>query len=106
METMGVNTMTQEQKDKMKKMMGGMYAIQFVLALITAWILQDVIIHSAKSPIWVAVWLWFGFIMTTEAGAALWSGKEPKMAWKGFLISASGALVTFIVYGFILGMWR
>jgi hypothetical protein len=90
----------------MKKMMGGMYFIQFVLALITAWTLDYFIVHSA-SPLWHIVLIaWFGFIAATEAGAALWSGKEPKMAFKGFLISVSGALVTFIVYGFILGMWR
>jgi hypothetical protein len=44
--------------------------------------------------------------MTTEAGAALWSGKPSKVAWKMFLISTGGHLVTFIIFGFILGAWK
>ncbi len=109
MKVMGADNMSAEQKAAMKKNMWGMYAIQFVLALITAGVLS---VHIASwsdpsaTPLAIALCTWFGFVMTTEAGSALWSGKSPKNAWKLFLISTGGHLVTFIAFGIILGMWR
>ena len=107
MKVMGADNMTPEQKAMMKKNMWGMYLIQFVLALITAYVLAYHIANwaGAETPVMVAICTWFGFILTTEAGAALWSGKPKKLAWNMFLISASAQLVTFIVFGLILGAW-
>ena len=108
MQIMGVATMTPEQQADMKKKMGIMYATQFVLSLITAAVLSYHISHwnTATPAVGIAICTWFGFIMTTEAGAALWSGKPTHVAWKMFLISTGGQLVTFIAYGLILSAWR
>lgn len=97
--------MSPEQKEAMKKGMWGMYLVQFVLSLITAYVLAYHIANWAGpgTPLTVALCSWFGFILTTEAGAALWSGKPKKMAWNMFLITASAQLVTFVVFGLIIG---
>jgi hypothetical protein len=105
MQIMGVDTMSPEQREAMKKNMWGMYLIQFILSMITAGVLSVHIANWMNSPsaLSVALCTWFGFILTTEASTALWSGKPSKTAWKMFLISASGQLVTFVVFAIILG---
>ena len=105
MKIMAVENMSAEEKTKMKSKMWLYYFIQFVLSFITAGVLAyHIAVWSLPtSTVMIAVCTWFGFIMTTEAGAALWSGKPSRVAWKMFLISVSGQLVTFIVYGLILG---
>lgn len=108
MQIMGADNMPQEQKDAMKKNMWVMYFLQFILSLITAGVLDYNIANWAGSEtaVGVAICVWFGFIMTTEAGAALWSGKPSKVAWKMFFISSGAQLVTFIIFGVILGSWQ
>ncbi len=109
MRIMGVETMSEEQKQAMKKGMWGMYAVQFVLSLITAGVLAVHIGYwsdASASAIGIAICTWFGFVMTATASAALWSGKPKNVAWKMFFISAGAQLVTFVVFGFILGMWK
>jgi hypothetical protein len=108
MQVMGADSMTAEQKNEMKSKMWVMYLVQFVLALITAGVLAYHIANwsSDTSALVIALCTWFGFILTTTAGAALWSGKSMKMAWKMFLLSAGAQLISFIVYGLILGAMK
>jgi hypothetical protein len=84
------------------------YLIQFILSIITAWAL---VVHVANwangTPvIAIAICTWFGFVMTTNAGAALWSGKPKMLAWKMFLISSGAQLVTFIIFGIIINLFK
>lgn len=107
-EIMGSESMTHEQSESMKKGMWGYYLIQFILSLITAGFLAVHIANWADvtvSALAIAVCTWFGFVMTTIAGGSLWSGKPRRTAWKMFLITAGAQLVTFIVFGLILGAW-
>ncbi len=109
MQIMGADTMTPQQKESMKKNMWGMYLIQFILSLITAGVLAVHIANwadASTSTLAIAICSWFGFVMTTNAGAALWSGKPKNVAWKMFLISSGAHLVTFIVLGLILSVWK
>ncbi len=109
MKVMGADMMSPEQKAAMKKSMGGMYFLQFVLSLITAGVLDYHIVNwgdKSVPAIAIALCSWFGFVMTTTAGAALWSGKSKKMAWKLFWISTGAQFLTFAVFGLILGAWH
>ncbi len=109
MQVMGVNNMSPEQQEAMKKNMWVMYLTQFILSLITAGVLAVHVANwsdTSASTIGIAVCTWFGFVMTTEAGAALWSGKPKNLAWKMFFISAGAQLVTFITFGIILSIWK
>lgn len=107
MRIMGMEGMTPEQKEAMKKNMGLMYVAQFILSLVTAGVLQFHISNwsGSDSALVISLCTWFGFVMTTTAGASLWSGKPAKIAWKMFFISAGAQLVTFAVFGIILGAW-
>ncbi len=107
MQMMGADSMSPDQKEAMKKNMWVMYAIQFVLSAIMAGALSVHLMNWAgpESSLAVAVCIWFGFVMTTSAGAALWSGKPPKVAFKMFLITAVEQLITFVAFALILGAW-
>jgi hypothetical protein len=107
MQIMGVDSMTSEQKEAMKKSMWGMYVIQFILSVITAGVLQYHILNwsGLDSALAISICTWFGFVMTTTATSCLWSGKPSKVAWRMFFISAGGQLATFFVFGIILGAW-
>ena len=44
--------------------------------------------------------------MPTVAGQAMWSGKSKELSWKMFFISSGYQLVTLVIAGWILGMWK
>lgn len=109
MRVMGAESMSAEQKAAMKKSMGGMYFLQFILSLITAGVLSYHIANwsdASVSAVTIAVCSWFGFVMTGTASGAIWSGKPKKLAWNLFLITASAQLVTFIIFGMIISAWK
>ena len=96
-----------EEMQKMKSQMKGLYSIQFVLSLISALVLSVHIQNwtAGTSGVAIAVCTWFGFVMTTNAGACLWRGKSKNDSWTMFLISSGCQLVTFIAFGLILSAW-
>jgi hypothetical protein len=111
MKIMGADSMSAEKKEAMKKSMGVMYFIQFILSLITATVLAYFINIAAMSVpmvsgVCIAIIAWFGFGLAIHAGGALWSGKPKKIACKMFCIAAGAQLITFIAFGLILGAWR
>ncbi len=107
MRIMGADTMPADQKAKMMKNMGMYYILQFALSFVTAGVLYYHILNwsGSATSLGVAVCVWFGFVMTNTAGAALWSGKSTRVAWKMFFISAGGQLATFAAFGLIIGAW-
>lgn len=112
MEIMGANfdDLSDEEKKKKMKEAGWLYAIQFILSLITTYILAHYIIGWQPQPgamggIINSLWIWLGFIMPTLAGGAIWSGKPKRLAWNMFWINASYNFVLYVVFGAILGGW-
>ena len=100
------DTKSIEQNEAIKKSMWIAYLAQLILSIITAWTLLYFIsnwTNFTASFVGIAVCAWFGFVMTTNASAALWSGRPKKIAWKIFSISSGAQFVTFIVFGLIIG---
>lgn len=86
-----------------------MYLSAFITALITAWVLALVLAHFDRSI--TLTWahgalfgflFWLGFAATTSYATALFSGK-PKQLW---LIDSTYNLVSFVIAGIILAVWR
>ena len=100
MKSMCPEGMSPEQKAAMKKKMGPMYVVQFVLSLISAFVLAKM-----GPSLTAAFWVWFGFIMPTVASGALWSGKPKAAALSFFSITVLANLVTILVFTWILSMW-
>src|SRR6185503_15975853 len=86
-----------------------MYLAAFLCAFIQAWVLAMVLGHMsqvadmgiAHAAIFSAL-LWLGFAATTSYATALFSGK-PKQLW---LIDSLYNLVSFVLAGIILAVWR
>lgn len=104
MKIMGAEAMTPEQKEAMKKRMWGMYFLQLVLSLLTAYMLAYTVGNWAggESIMAIAFLAWLGFIMPTIAGGALWSDKPKALALDLFFITAGAQLVTFLIFGLII----
>ena len=86
-----------------------LYAIAFICAFIQAWVLAMVIGHMsqvaelgvAHAAIFSAL-LWLGFAGATSYATAIFSG-QPRALWA---INSFYNLVSFIIAGIILAVWR
>lgn len=86
-----------------------MYSIAFICAFIQAWVLAMVIGHMsqvaemgiAHAAIFSAL-IWLGFAASTSYATALFSMK-PRQLW---LIDSTYNLVSFVLAGIILAVWR
>jgi len=101
--------LTGKSEAEMKAGAGSMplnYLFVFLCGLVTAWVLAVVIGNSApasaKDGAIVGALCWLGFAGATSFGTALFSGK-PKALW---LIDSGFNLVSFVVAGIILALWR
>ena len=86
-----------------------MYLAAFLCAFVQAWVMAMVIGHMsqvadmsvAHAAIFTAL-LWLGFAGATSYATALFSGK-PKQLW---MIDSFYNLVSFVLAGIILAVWR
>lgn len=86
-----------------------MYASAFLTGLIIAWAMAMVFVHIADDMqmnvghgALLGAMLWLGFAATTSYATALFSGK-PRQLW---LIDSAYNLVSFVLAGIILAVWR
>lgn len=86
-----------------------MYASAFITALLVSWGMAIVFAHVANDITMNAVQgallgsiLWLGFAASTSYATALFSGK-PRQLW---LIDSAYNLVSFVLAGIILAVWR
>lgn len=104
MQAMGMDKMTPEQMEQMKKGMGMTYALQFAASLVTFYVLAmltgKVGALGVQGGMLTAFWTWLGFVMPVKLGDALWGGKM-KLFW----IGSSYMLVNLLVAGAIIGVW-
>lgn len=82
------------------------YVIVFICGLLTAFVMA-IVIHQFSpvtlgTGVLVAVLCWAGFAGATSFGTALFSG-QPRGLW---LINSAYNLVSFVVAGVILSLWR
>jgi Protein of unknown function (DUF1761) len=86
-----------------------MYASAFLTGLIIAWamamvfahIADDMPMNAAHGALFGAL-LWLGFAATTSYATALFSGR-PRQLW---FIDSAYNLVSFVLAGIILAVWR
>jgi len=82
------------------------YLVVLLCGLVTAWVMALVVGNfapaSAVDGALIGALCWLGFAGATSYGTALFSGK-PKALW---LIDSGFTLVSFIVAGVILSVWR
>lgn len=103
----GCADMDEAKRKEMQKKAMPMYLVQFVLVLVQIFVLATYSITFAPViSVINALWIWLGFVMPTIAGSYMWSGDSRKNAWTKFFIQAGFQLVSFLVFGAILGLWQ
>lgn len=82
------------------------YMFSFVAALITAYVLEHVLQYvgasNASDGAKAGFWMWLGFVATTTSMDSLF-GEKP---WKLNILQNGHQLVSLIVMGIILAMWK
>ncbi len=106
---MDMKNMSHEEKMKMRKGMGGKYLLQFIGALVMAFILSRAYLHTSAyldnkgivTGLSVGFFAWLGFVAPVLLPSVLWEGKPWKLWW----INAGQFLVTLLLMGALFGMW-
>ena len=107
----GADASDVEARKKMQKAAGPLYVVQFLMTLFQVHVLQGVIslMHAAEpdfGSLFIAVFVCFGFVITTTAGTSMWTAEKGNIKWARFLIQAGYQLVLFVIFGLVLGAWR
>jgi hypothetical protein len=107
MELNGLSPEDRLRREEMQKSAGPLYAIQFILSLLQIYILAHFVKGwSDASGVESAVWIWLGFIMPTVAGLSMWNMNPNRVKLMMFALSAGYQLISFVVFGWILGTWQ
>lgn len=108
MQISGATDMDLEKRKEMQRKAMPLYFVQFLLTLFQLYVLAWYISYTVNvsSGIHTAFSIWIAFVMPTLAGSAMWNNDAPKVKWAKFLIQAGYQLVIFIIFGFILGIWK
>lgn len=93
---------TKADMDKTKSDMPKMYAITFVGALVTAYVLAVFIGWASVTTIALAIILafliWIGFVVTSSLGPLVWENRNQQL----FLIGVSYSFVSLIIMAAII----
>ena len=90
---------------KQKSMVSSMITA-LILGIISSFVLANFIswlsITDSISGLRLALWLWLGFFVPTEAGRVLWEGKS----WSLYFLNVCHYLATLSVSAIILAAWH
>lgn len=120
----GLSTEDITKREAMQKEATPLYFIQFGLSLLQLFILSLFISFYYKnvnfnpacaemgqcfgiveSAMVASFFIWLGFVMPTVAGLSMWNMQPTKVRLALFFISSGYQLVSFVVFGWILGTW-
>jgi hypothetical protein len=99
---------TQESLKKAQKQMGSLYAISFVLSLVSAYVLSHVMVLSENyfhydtfsTGINTAFWMWVGFVMPVQLTGEIFGGKK----WMLFVINSGYQLASMLLMAIVLSL--
>lgn len=78
------------------------YALNFVAALVTAYILGHFVTGLAvQAAFETTFWIWLGFVATSQMGASLWEGKP----WSLYFLNIAYWAVNMAMMTGIFVMW-
>lgn len=91
-----------EMKKKQSEMGSSSYILMTIASILSAYVLSQVIALTGATTLGsgaaAGLWVWFGFVTTTQIGKVLWDGKS----WKLFSIETGYSFVSYALMGMIL----
>ena len=104
----GFDKLSKEVQAKMMKSMGPMLAVQFLVTILTSFVL--VLFVNALPAGWnvfgEAGFFWLGFVVPTQISAVLFGGTEGKWVVTKILISAGGSLACLMAAAVVINALR
>lgn len=104
-EEMGMNKLSPEEQERMRKSMTKAYVLQFLASLVMFFVLAWYVVTSVHTGVMGGVanafGLWLGFVVPLALGNALWGGKMSL-----FWLNIGNMFVTLLTAGAIIGAWR
>jgi hypothetical protein len=105
MSATGMDKLSPEAKEAMKKSMTLTYLWQFiasaVMFYVLAWLISNLHQGTVSGSLQAAFWAWLGFIVPLKFGDSLWGGKMVL-----FWIGIGNSLLTLLIGAAIIGAWR
>lgn len=99
----GMDKVSEEEQKKMMKSMGPFLAVQFLVTLVTTFVLA---IFIAYQPTWnayaMAGFFWIGFVVPTQVSGVIFGGTNPKWIVAKILIQAGASFVCLEVAAAII----
>src|SRR5258708_6687674 len=101
----GFEKLSKETQDKMKKEMGPAYGVQFLVTLLSTFVLSIFITNlPGWNPYGMAGFFWLGFVLPTQTSAVLFGGTENKWVVKKIAVQAVGSLLFLEVAAAVLSL--
>lgn len=100
----GFDKLSKAVQQKMMKAMGPFYALQFLVTLVTTFVLAlfiDVLPHSWNAYA-LAGFFWLGFVVPTQISSVVFGGTEPKWMVKKVAVQAGASLLCLEVAAVVL----
>lgn len=95
--------LTPKQQKDMQAKMGPWYGVQLVVTLLSAFVLAGLIsLLPQYSPYIIAVLVWLGFVVPTEASAMIFGGSKPEYVWHKIFISICESLLHLLIAAFVI----
>ena len=96
----------QKMEDMKKQGLAKNYIAMAIGKLLMAFVLAYAIAHGGITTMlhgaMKGFWVWLGFVAPVMMGSVLWEGKPVKL----YVLNVSYYLVSLVVMGAILGLWR
>lgn len=106
MKVTGMTNATPEQMKVLQKQAMPLYFIQLAITVVQVAILDYFITTSGTSGLMTAFLMLVGFVWPTLIGSVIWSGKSKEAQRLMLMIQGGYQLVTFVVLGLVLVMWK
>ena len=103
----GFDTLSKKQQDNLMKGMGPTYAIQFLVTLISAFVLTHFIVTNPGVEFYkIAFWVWLGFVFPAQVSAVLFGGGvEKKYQMTKVAIMSGEALVRLLLAAWVISLF-
>ena len=105
MVAMGYDPNDKARMEAMQKSAGKSYAISFIAALVSAFVLGKIVqittVNSVLYGMKIGFAIWLGFVTTVQLTAKLFGNQSTRL----YLINTGYQLVCYLVMGAILAVW-
>jgi hypothetical protein len=101
----GFDKLSKDVQMKMMKSMGPVLAVQFLVTILTSFVLELFVtsLPAGWNVFGEAGFFWLGFVVPTQVSAVLFGGTEGKWVVTKILISAGGSLACLMSAAAVLG---